>query len=34
MSISGMVTDLAKKNDTDKEVVELIQTKIGELQDE
>ena len=34
MSISGMINDIAKKDNADKEVVDLIQNKIGELQDE
>ena len=34
LSISGMVNDIAKKNNTDKEIIDLIQDKIGELQDE
>ena len=34
MSISGMINDIAKKDNVDKEVVDLIQNKIGELQDE
>jgi len=32
MSISGMVNDIAKKEKVDKEIVDLIQNKIGELQ--
>lgn len=34
LSISGMVNNIAKEEKVEKEVVELIQTKIGELQDE
>ena len=34
MSVSGMISDIAKKSDTDKDVVKLIQNKIGELSDD
>jgi len=34
MSVIGMIQNIAKKNNTDKDVVNLIENKIGELQDE
>ena len=34
MSISGMINDIAKKEKVEKEVVDIIQNKIGELQNE
>ena len=34
ISVVGMIQNLAKKSDTDKDVVKLIENKIGELQDE